>query len=211
VYIIPGFFFGFREGAVLTTEWFGRVIFPFLTGQKLQTDTVTYYYLNQSMEAVLARYLTPFGSENYGGIFSWLNGNMNLFDLGVLVKVLKVIVIAAVAAFHILFYKQKQLVQSFYIYAILLISPASWTNHYYILIFPYLVLVNLILYKWKGRARKAAMIVFGAGIALTFLSVTPYLQAMGFLFFGNLVIFAVIYGMLMAQMIAGRKKAVSRL
>lgn len=207
VYIIPGFFFGFKEASVLTTEWFGRVIFPFLTGQKLQTDTVTYYYLNQSMEAVLSRYFTPFGRENYGGIFTWLNGNMNQFEIGVLVKVLKVIVIAAVASFHILFYKQKQLVQSFYIYAILLISPASWTNHYYILIFPYLILVNYILYKWKGRLRKTGMIAFGAGIALTFLSVTPYLQAMGFLFLGNFVIFSVIYAALTAQLLTGKKKA----
>jgi hypothetical protein len=41
--------------------------------------------------------------------------------------------------------------------------------------------------------RKAGTAAFAAGIALTFLSVTPYLQAMGFLFFGNLVIFGVIY------------------
>lgn len=197
VYLVPGFFYGFRENFILTSEWFGRVIFPFITGQRLLTDTVTYSNLNQSLEAVLFRYLTPFGADNYRGIFSWLNINLNLFEMGILVKTLKLAVIIALAAFHILFYKKKNLVASFYIYGMLLISPASWTNHYYILLFPYIILLNYILFKWKGKMRQAGIIAFISGIALTFLSVTAYLQAMGFLFFGNLVIFTVIYVTLM--------------
>ncbi len=201
VYLVPMLFFGIGDASRLTTEWFNRVIFPFLTGQKLQTDTITYSSINQSLEGVLARYLTPFGRDTYGGLFAVINPGWSDFQLGILVKTLKAVFLGLTVLLHLLYSDRKLVPLSFYIYALLLISPVSWTNHYYLLAVPYIVLFNFVLVKWKGKMRTAGFVAFGTGTALTLFSVTPALQAYGFLFIGNFLIFATLYALFIAQKI----------
>jgi hypothetical protein len=193
ILIIPGFFFGFQENFTLSAEWFKRVIIPFISGGKMKTDTVSYYHLNQSLEAVANRYLTPYGKEGYGGVFNRFSIALTPEQLGFYLKIAKALILAGLAWLQVLYKKNKMLVASFYLFAILLISPASWINHYLLLTLPYFTLVNYARYHWKNSFRTFTIILISAGYALTLFSVNSKLQAMGFLFFGNFLLFTLLY------------------
>ena len=108
-------------------------------------------------------------------------------------------VIAGLALLALRLKKERVLVQSFFIYGILLISPVSWINHYLLLIFPYYVLINHIKFKWEQPLKRLGLIGFCFALGLMVFNIGNYNQALSFLFLGNFILFLIVLAGLLRQ------------
>ncbi|HBE04238.1 MAG TPA: hypothetical protein DC049_17440 [Spirochaetia bacterium] len=187
LFILPGFFFGFRENLLLAQEWLQRIFWPALFGRPMSSGPVSWYHTNQSMEAVLHRFLTDYGARRYSGFFSLISPQLENINNIVFSAKLTVLLLPVLVTLR---RKVNQAVQqSLFFLAMIFLPPVAWINHYYALLFPYLVIYNSA--KNSGHDKIPGIILI-SGAVLACGNITPGLQAYGFLFWGNFLIFLAI-------------------
>jgi len=200
--IVPALVLGPTRTLTLTREWSALVLEPFAKGQKGRTANVDWYHTNQSMEAALQRALTPYGHSRYGGAHRLTDpGRLDEAQAHGVAWALRAVLLALLGWLAWRARGQARLLPlevALFLLGALFISPASWFSHY---------VAALVAYAVALEARDERLTrALGVAVALTWVSVGPYLQSHSLVFLGHVALFAALW--LHARAMAMRWNAV---
>ncbi len=183
---VPMLFYGPQNGIDYFVDWNKLVLTPFMEGGEVQTSNTGVTHTNQSLDAILIRNFALHGAEQ-----------SNLFNAGIMTveqarftgKVIKLLLVVlllvvclkkGVQTGYRLIYQA-----SIFFAAIIIISPASWLNHYIVLLPAMIVAFHEVLNNPKGK--KLLLICTLSAVGLIVVSVTPAIQSLSFYFLGLIV------------------------
>lgn len=188
--LVPMLFYSPQKSIEYVTTWNSQILEPFARAGELEVYNTGSYHTNQSLDAFLVRHFTDFGCEHYGGIHCSVNPAFLTEEqcktVGKVVKGLFLMVLVLMCVLkkppstHRLIYQA-----SVFLIAILLISPASWLNHYILLLPAFIVAIHEILKATRGG--KMLIVTTGIGTLMILLSVDNYMQSLSFYFLGMVV------------------------
>jgi hypothetical protein len=213
--LVPMLFYSPSRNISFVTTWYELVLEPFVKGDKVKSANVGYYHANQSLDAWLNRYFTPYGGESYGGAHLWLdNAQYNEDQLRPFSNGIKLIIVIMIGFLAI---KTRSIQNrlfpfelSLWLMAILFISPVSWMNHYILILPAYIVAINeiLVLDKSSG-SRKLLIWSIGVGTSIMLIGWGPYLQSFSPFFIGQFIFFIGFY--VYSLIYAGKPRLASEL
>ncbi len=199
--VIPLAFYGYENTLKFTSDFFNLVIMPFFRGDITIRETSGFWHSNQSFDGFFGRHFTPFGRQYYGAAHMFDPAFLDLAGakkLSLAVKIVTSIFLLYAVRGSI---KKNTGLLKFEFAAgfifILLVSPASWLNHYITVMFAYYVAVNYITSRKNNEANKR--ILGGCLLACCALTATGALylsadlpkviQSMSGMFLGHLILF----------------------
>jgi len=215
--VIPLAFFGYENTLKFTSDFFNLVILPFFRGDITIRETSGFWHSNQSFDGFFGRHFTPFGREYYGAAHMFDPAFLDLAGakkLSLAVKIVTSIILLYAVRGSI---KSNQGLLKFEFAAgfifILLVSPASWLNHYITVMFAYYVAVNYITSKGNNELNKkilggclmACCALTATGALYLSVDLPKVIQSMSGMFLGHLILFIGIVTVLIRE-----KKSIHR-
>jgi hypothetical protein len=193
--LIPSLYFGPVKSLHYAKKWGFLTVMPFVKGDTVATRTITWDYMNQSLEGALQRHLTPYGRKLHGGLHNVIDpAFLNTEQVAKLANALRVLLLLVIAWVIVKCRKAQERSFPFEVslifMGILYISPVTWISHYMIILFPYAVAVNEIVRRPRGETgRRLLTIGLWTAMLISAFNLTPKLQSYSFLFIGNAVFF----------------------
>jgi alpha-1,2-mannosyltransferase len=189
--LVPMAVLGPERSLRFNREWVGAVILPFAQGGQVQTRNISWYHTNQSLEAFLNRHFTPYGVERYGSVQSAVSLPIaSEKQAHVAATVLRLILLLGLA---FLWWSGRRdpsraMVPDLALglFAMLLLSPASWVSHYISAVVALAVVAHAYWSQGKATFERLGMTM---AVASTF-AVTVMSHALSLVFLGNLVLLA---------------------
>ncbi len=199
--VIPLAFFGYENTLKFTSDFFNLVITPFFRGDVTIRETSGFWHSNQSFDGFFGRHFTTFGREYYGAAHRFDPAFLDLAGAKKLSFAVKVI-----ASLFMLFairgtFKSSKKLLKFEFAAgflfVLLVSPASWLNHYITALFAYYVVVNYIASgksdpvnsKVLSFCLLACCLLTATGSLYLSADLPKIIQSMSGMFLGHLILF----------------------
>ncbi|MEI7904058.1 MAG: glycosyltransferase family 87 protein [Candidatus Firestonebacteria bacterium] len=210
---VPSLFLGVQNTIKFTSDFFGMVILPFFRGDLYIRETSGFWNTNQSFDGFFARHFTPFGAQYYKmlGLHRFDPAFLTLEQAKKLSMLFKIITLAVTAyALRGRLGSNPRLFKfeiSAVFLLILLISPASWINHYITVIFVYYTVINYIT-NIKNNPDSRKMLA-GSLLICSILTATgafalshdlqAALQSMSGMFLGHLMLFSALIAFLIRE------------
>jgi hypothetical protein len=211
--VLPALLFGFTRALAFTQEWWALVVGPFLSGQQVRTNNVSWYSSNQSLEAFLVRHLTPYATNRYGGWHAWLDPafleEAQASRLALVLKAVLVLLLVLVCVKGRRVGPRLVLVEvSLFALVALFVSPVSWYNHYVGAVVAYAVVAQEAVMLAPGTwRRRGLLVVLGMASAAVTFSVTSPLRSYSLVFMAHFILFGVLYAHAWRLAAGGREAA----
>lgn len=145
----PALVFGPTRAMTFLQGWLGLVVGPFVTGRKVQSINVEWHHTNQSLDAVLNRFFTPYAVNKYGGLHAVLApAFFTEDDMRRVALVLKLGILALISLLALRGGARpgRSWVPELAVFllAALVLSPISWFSHFVSALVAYMVTVEAL-------------------------------------------------------------------
>ncbi|MGQ0505984.1 MAG: glycosyltransferase family 87 protein [Myxococcaceae bacterium] len=185
--VAPSVVVGPARSARELRSWGIAVLRPFVEGQKVRTTNISWYHTNQSLDAFLNRFLTPYGAEKYCGLHAQLDLGRLSEDEARKIGIALKLILLALLTWVVLSTRAFPLQIGLFFLATLFLSPASWFNHYALALIAYGAAAQILI---RQKGTQFLKVALGAAVLASAVAVTPQARSYSPILLTQLAFFA---------------------